>query len=239
MQRFFHVHLLKTAGMELYFRLRKQFGEHEIYPNITDGRFDREAPQVSLNHLRRRWADRKDEIRVIVGHYPYCSIEMLDAPFTTLTVLREPVERTLSYLRHHRENSPPDRDRSLEDIYDDPVRFKRMIENHMVKMLGLDRDEMTIDMFTETEFRPDHLERAKQNLALIDVVGVQEHFSDFCEELERRFGWNLGEPLHANRSEPEHVAQEFRARIAADNALDIELYEYAREIVAARSQKVD
>jgi hypothetical protein len=64
---------------------------------------------------------------------------------------------------------------------------------------------------------------------------VQDRFEEFCDELAARFGWKLGEPMHANRTVPEQVSASFRARIERDNAMDLELYEYARDLVAARA----
>ena len=73
---------------------------------------------LSVDHLRERLAARGDQIKVITGHFPLCTTELIDGPFTTLTLLREPVERTLSYLRHDREKEAADRKRPLEQIYD-------------------------------------------------------------------------------------------------------------------------
>ena len=81
---------------------------------------------------------RGDEIRVVTGHFPLCTTELLGAQFITLTILRDPVERTLSALRHHREKTPADSERSLEEIYEDPFRFE-LVHNHMVKMFSLSR----------------------------------------------------------------------------------------------------
>jgi hypothetical protein len=53
---------------------------------------------------------------------------------------------------------------------------------------------------------------------------LQEHVEDVCDELEARFGWNLGEPVWANVTAPAEVPKGLRGRIAEDNALDIELY---------------
>ena len=66
------------------------------------------------------------------------------------------------------------------------------------------------------------------------MLGLHDQFDDFCAELQSRFGWQLGEPLYANRTPTEEVAASLRARIAADNALDLELWEHAREIYRAR-----
>jgi hypothetical protein len=104
----------------------------------------------------------------------------------------------------------------------------------MVKMFALTTDEMTDGMLTAIDFTPAHLERAKQQLETVDVVGLQEDFEGFCEELERQFGWPLGPPFYANRTSPVDVPSSFKARIAADNAMDVELYDFARELVQAR-----
>jgi hypothetical protein len=229
-RRFFFVHLQKTAGTALLRRMKQSFGMTPIYPNDSDG----PLPEAVLvhEHLAERFAARRDEIRIVTGHFPLCVAELLDADFTTFTVLREPVERTLSYLRHHRVLLQEDRETPLEEIYDDPFRFQGLVHNHMVKMFALTPDTMTAGALTPVDFEPHHLDLAKERLATVDVVGVQERFEEFCGELERRFGWDLGDPVFANRTEPVEVSDEFRARIAADNALDIELYEFARDQLA-------
>jgi hypothetical protein len=68
----------------------------------------------------------------------------------------------------------------------------------------------------------------------IDVLGLQNDFEGFCATLEARFGWPLGVPFYANRTAPVDVSDAFRARIAADNAMDVELYEYAVELYRTR-----
>ncbi|MCC5951661.1 MAG: hypothetical protein JJU45_06145 [Acidimicrobiia bacterium] len=244
-RRWFFVHVLKAAGTDLFTRLGGDptvpvshtfhFSEPEVYPNRTDGDVFTVAPQLSVDQLLARWTLRRPEIRIIMGHFPLCTTELLDAPFVTISALRDPVERTLSFLRHHRKLTPADRDRPLEEIYEDPFRFEALIHNHMTKMFGIDTTEMDAGMLTAVDLGPDHLSRAKANVDSLDVVGVQERFEDFCAELTRRFGWDLGPALHANRTAPVPVDPSFRRRIAADNALDIELFEHAQRVVERRA----
>jgi hypothetical protein len=225
-ERFYFLHLQKTAGTALWRRLKQQFPPDAVYPGPSDG----EPPDsvMSVEHLLERWHVRRDDIRIVTGHFPLCTTELLDAPFTTLTVLRDPVERTLSYLRHHREATPADRDRPLEEIYEDPIRFE-LVHNHMVKMLSLSSAEMTNGMLTPVTFGPERLERARRRLDGLDVVGFQEQFDEFCAELSARFGWSLGPPIFMNRSAPVAIDDALRARIEADNRDDVELYEHARQ----------
>jgi hypothetical protein len=234
-ERFFLCHVQKTAGTSLFLGLHRVFHQRELYPNDTDGDLVVVAPQLSVPQLEKRWAERGHEIRMLTGHFPLCTIELLDAEFTTLTMLREPVERTLSYLRHHRKLTPGEADRPLEDIYEDPFRFDGLIHNHMVKMFSLTPETMTAGMLTEVDFTRGHLERACERLATVDHVGLQEDFEGFWNELVEELDWDLGPTAHANRTGTAEVDEAFRARIAEDNALDVELYEFARRLVADRA----
>ena len=224
-QRFFFAHLQKTAGTALWRRLKQEFTERQVYPGPGDG--DPLQSVLSVAHLLERFAARQDEIRLVTGHFPLCTSELLGGAFTTLTVLRDPVERTLSALRDQHHRSTELAGAPLDAIYDDPVRAP-LLRNHMVRMLSLTVEEMTDGALTPIEVTPHHLERAKERLSGVDVVGFQDDFDDFCAELTARFGWNLGPPLFMNRTAPVPVSDELRARIAGDNAADLELYEYAR-----------
>lgn len=229
-QRYLFVHMQKTAGMALRDRLINHFGARAVYPTRgVDGK-DPVQLVLSVDYLRQRLAARGDEIRVIVGHFPLCTRELIGGQVTTLTLLREPVERVLSYLRHHRENEPADRDKTLEEIYADPFRFHGFAHNHMTKMLSLTPAEMTDRMLTRVDFDRDRLERAKEALAGVGAVGFQEQFDAFCDQLTVRFRWDLGEPEIVNASAPVEVPAGFRDRIAEDNACDIELYDFARQL---------
>lgn len=231
-QRWFFVHMHKTAGTALYQRLLEQFEPAAIYPRLAEQKAHKASLHVDL--LLRKFQDRGHELRMVTGHFPLCTTDLLGVPFTTITVLRDPVERTLSSLRDMREREPMFRDQPLERIYEDPIRFPCLIHNHMVKMLSITPDEMTDGALSVVDFERTHLERAQRNLVeRIDVWGVQESFEDLCDELARRFGWDLGSPRFANRTQPFEVTDDFRERIARDNALDVELYEYALRLRGA------
>jgi hypothetical protein len=234
-QRFFVVHMQKTAGTSLRDRLRNHFGDAAIYPNRTDGR-DKRISVISVQHLLERWRARGDDIRVVAGHFPLCTTELIDAPFTTLTVLRPPVERTLSYLRHQRKLNRADSEKSLDEIYEDPFRFNGLIRNHMTRMLSMTTDELVAadSVLNDVADTSERLERAKDALAALDLFGLQPQFEALCTELHARYGLELGAPVRSNTSEPLDTSKELVGRIIADNALDMELYEFAVRLYADR-----
>ncbi len=239
-RRFFFVHVQKAAGTEVRERLKRHFAPEAMYPDRTDGDLLTVAPQLSVAQLLARWQVRKDQIRIITGHFPYATAELLDADFVTLSVLREPVERALSHLRHHRRVTPATETMSLEQLYDE-VLTPAFFHNHMVKMFSLTADEVAqsaaLDRWAALkaiDVTPERLATAKTNVEWLDVLGLQDQLPAFCAELTRRFGWDLGDPLYANRTPAEEASGALRRRIAADNALDAELWAYAREVYAQR-----
>jgi hypothetical protein len=197
--RYFFVHIMRTGGGALRRRLINHFGDAAVYPTKGLDGTDPTKLYLSIDYLRERLEARGDQIRVITGHFPLRAAELIDGRLTTLTLLREPVERTLSRLRRIARRKP------LEEGYDD-LRLER---NHMTKVLSLTPAEMSASMFTGMELNRDHLERAKEALAGIDAVGLQEDFEEFCDRLAARFGWHLGEPETRNVSTPVEVPGSF------------------------------
>jgi hypothetical protein len=229
-QRWFFVHLQKTGGTALFRRLRNQFGTAGVYP-LPEHQGTPEAV-LDVDLLAQRFEQHRDEIRVITGHFPLCTVDRLDAPFTTFTVLREPVERALSFLRHQRKEEPRFRGATMEEIYEDPVCRDGLVRNHMVRMLSLSDDEMTDGALTPIVVDENRLAVAQGALELrIDVAGLQERFDAFCDALSMRFGWDLGKRQFANRTPPARVSDELRERIVADNEFDARLYRFAEGLI--------
>lgn len=231
--RFFFVHLQKTGGTALFQRLRHCFGAAAVYPRPEDD--SGPTAVLDVGHLVDDLRAHGEEVSVITGHFPLCVVDVLEGPFATFTVLRDPVERTLSLLRRRQRADEHFEGWTLDAIYDEPS-LRPIIWNHMVKMLSMTPAEMTTTpLVAEVALTPSHLERAQQNLAeRIDVFGFQEDFDELCAALETRFGWDLGPARVANRTPPQPVPAALRDRIAEDNQLDVELYAFAERLHADR-----
>jgi hypothetical protein len=232
------VHLQKTGGIALFRRMRDSFGTAAVYP-LPDHQAARRT-SVGVDLMLERVAAMGDEVEVVTGHFPLCVAELLPQPVRTFTVLREPVERTLSFLRHQTILEERFADTPLDRIYDDEANREGLIRNHMVRMLSLTTDEMTDGALTRIPHDRAHLELAKRNLAeRIDVMGVQEEFDAFVDLLQATFGWDLGPPQFANRTTPAEAPDGLRERILEDNALDVELYRFAVDLWRSRTATTD
>jgi hypothetical protein len=235
-RRYFFMHIPKTAGMTLYHRLIRCHGQ-ALYPLPPDrGSVD---AAMDIDHLARCFSTNRKQIRVIVGHFPLCIDEVLEVPLTTFTLLRNPVERTLSFLRK-RTRRPEYRDVSIDDLYGEPYLLHGWIHNFMVKVLTMTVAEMRHGVASMVAYDEARLERAKEVLEQrIEIFGVQEDFDDFCRRLSSHLGWDLGDTtLVTNQTSPMGVSDELRERIAHDSALDMELYRFARDLLDRRRSGV-
>jgi hypothetical protein len=148
----------------------------------------------------------------------------------TLTILRDPIERTISYHKHCKRYHDQHRTLSLEEIYEDPFTFPALIRNHQAKLFAMTPDDEPESYLDVIEIDDRRLEVAKANLERVDVLGLQEHFPELLEEMTHRYGWRFGHVDDHHVSEESKIPDSFRRRIADDNAADLAFYEHARQV---------
>lgn len=240
--RFLFIHVMKTAGTTFVSHLEQQFGADAIYPNRElDRRFPGDTESyTSINDLLALPAERRETIEVYTGHFPYMVRDMLNIELATFTILRDPVERTISLLKHFKRLQERYRPLSLEAIYDDEYVFRHFIHNHQTKIFSLVPADKPRAILRPIVIDESRLELAKGNLAQVDVVGLTECFDEFIGELQRRFEWWKDGVAVATRTNvsPESwsVDEALRRRIADDNSYDVDFYEYAKTLALPRTR---
>jgi hypothetical protein len=232
-QKFFFLHVMKTAGGALRRHIMANFERDEVYPwKRLDA--DMVSANVTLEHLTGLSAGRRARTRVFSGHFPFVAVELLGEEVTTITILREPVERTLSYLRQVRRvhDSP----HSLEEIYEHPLLFPCLIRDHQAKLFALTVDDEPESYMHVIDVDAGRLDLAKRNLERVDVIGTQDRFDELLSELEQRFGWRRAphEEWNVGPETPGDAPASFRRRIAEDNAADMEFFEHALTLTSER-----
>ena len=224
----------RPAAISLYMRMQREFGEQGVYPDASDGDPVAVSPQLMLPVLLERWAARRDEIRVVTGHFPLCTTELLDADFTTFTDPARP-------RRAHPELPPP-------PPRDDPRRQRAAAGGDLRGARQTSGTSSRTTWSRCSRSRSEEMRRTRDDdgrgsrpaaagdrdqapCESMDAFGLQEDLEGFAQRLEQRYGWQLGPPVHENVTEPTDVPASFRQRIAEDNALDMELYEHARKLL--------
>jgi hypothetical protein len=226
---------MKTAGGTLRRQILANFDRGVVYPFFLKHLDpDLMIANFDLAFLTSLSTEHRARVRVFTGHFPFVAVEMLGMELTTITVLREPVERTLSYLRHCQRYHDQHRGLSLEEIYEDPFFNPSFIKDHQAKLFAFTAADRPQSYMDALEVDAHRLELAKANLESVDVIGMQERFDELLGELHRRFGWRLTPTPDQHVNPGGGAAAPFRRRIAEDNQADIEFYEHARRLCERR-----
>jgi hypothetical protein len=187
--------------------LESQVNSQEIYP---------------YHNIKSKVESVKESL--VFGHFPYWFCKNIDDQFDEafkITVLREPTERYLSFLRAKKKRDGlPD----LESVF-------RLRGNYYCSM-GLVDNAMcrylTKDPLLEEEAL---LESAKRTLHELDCVIFFDHFDTEVKDLFYRFGIELsdGDIPKLNSTKLEPVSVQLLDEIRSLNELDIQLYQYAKQ----------
>lgn len=224
--RFFLVHIMKTGGTSLLKGLLDNYEPHEVYPEQGEPLY------ASVDRLRSVSPDDLMELKVVSGHFPYVVTELV-RPDVCLTVLRDPVERTISLLRHCKRYVPHMRDHSLEAIYEDPFMYPLMIRDYQVKQFALSFDDDLPDKahLADVVVTDARLAAAKANLDQVEVIGLQDRYDELLVELSGRFGWEFRRDHRWHQSTDDSpVPTSLRNQITGDLTQDLKFFEYALEL---------
>jgi hypothetical protein len=140
--QFFYVHLMKTGGTSFRLHASRNFAPQEVHPRQdVDNEFVRILQYSDVHQFANLSESVRTRTRFFSAHVPY-SMAALAAPgATTITIIRDPIERTLSYLRHCQKQHSEHHGMPLEEIYEDTWFFSRFIENYQTKMLSMTAEE--------------------------------------------------------------------------------------------------
>ena len=130
---------MKTAGTTFVQSLREQFPGAAMYPSRGtdwDSPTDFEA-YLSIDRLLGLDAARTKQICIYTGHFPYFARDLIDPSLFTITLLHDPVERTISVLKQFKRLEDRCRDLTLDAIYEDESLFRFYVENHQTKVFAL------------------------------------------------------------------------------------------------------
>jgi hypothetical protein len=225
---YFFIHIMKTAGTTFRWHTRKNFPLH-VYPSPALD--DMYTGYTSVDTLLSLPAERRKSIRAYGGHFPYIVTELLGIDLVTTTILRDPVDRTISFLKQCKRQNEHHRDLPLEAIYEDAFFYPTLVHNHQAKVFSMDQGDKLETIYDIIDVDDRRLAQAKDNLAKVDVVGLSEHFDEFLAVMTERYDWTFDEkPKIRESTESWAASDSLRRRIADDNAADVELYDFSRDL---------
>ena len=259
-------HIQKTAGTSLRRVVRANLppSDLEIGADLQKLRY---RPQELLAWHREWYAalgpDRRARLCCVMSHSAGYLLSALDRPAEALVLVREPVDRVLSfyYYKRRRPHEPEGSRRTedffpLEQVYATdaserarlvrPARLESWEQFHNWQsraLLSIFHDVSGLE-YSEGPSRDADLWRARLSELVENVVyaGVQDRFTEYVRLLERRFGWQAftaTSKVNERRPSAEDVPETLRETIRAYNWLDAELHELCRDLQLRREREVE
>jgi hypothetical protein len=241
-------HIQKTAGTALRHVVRRNLAdaEVELLPGLSEWRHSREK---LLDWYAEWYGSLGDQRRRLLGcvmsHLAGYLLPALDRPCDALVLVREPVDRTISYYHAKQRRRPPEQPfPTLDEIYarpTDPERPERWHQFYNWQsrcLLSVFDDASGIPLSSDSADASRWRAKLRDLVEKVYTLGVQDRFDDFVRTLVGRYGWTVSAPrskVNPNRPPAAALPSELRERILGANWLDAELYGLARSAQEARS----
>ncbi len=223
------LHIPKTAGSTLYRILESHYRWENIYTLWQTGTLD-EFKQLSPAEFAK--------IELLRGHFSYGLAKNLPETAVFFTILREPIDRVISYYHfirrtphHYCHQRVTEQNLSLEQFITSQI--DTLVDNGQTRLLAnlAHGHEVPFGQLTAA-----HLAQAKQNLQKMQVVGLMERFDETLFLLRAAFGWQkiryARQNVTSNRRTAAELPPATQAALQATNQLDVKLYQFAQTLFA-------
>lgn len=230
--RIVHLHIAKTAGTAVRWAFKQASGgKLRISPHFHESKYAALDP---------------GDFDVFSGHFGFKTATRLDGQI--ITVVRDPVDRFVSFYYFLRQQFKEEREKSLRAILADKFPLSEFVKiRDEPQLLEPFHNAMTwqiasgVSLARRRELRilgktdDDIVQLALANLATFSLVGIQEKLDLFAHALAKKFSVTL--KLKKVNVTPTRVAAEAigTATISAIrewNYMDIQLYEHANKMVS-------
>ena len=222
------LHLPKTAGTTLHRILDREYPGSAVFTIGVDAHADieqfYELPEAEL-----------EQVQLLRGHMPFGLHEHLPQAARYFTMLRDPIERVISNYYYIRRSPEHYLYPTLQATGWDLAALLHsqlpvMLDNGQTRLLSGVWGDVGYGKMDES-----HLALAQRHLRdYFAVVGLQEQFDSSLLLMQKAFGWRRIEyqkrNVTRNRPAQETLSAETLAAIREANLLDLQLYEYARQL---------
>jgi hypothetical protein len=257
-------HIQKTAGTSLRRVVRANLppSEVEIGADLQKLRY---RPDELLAWHREWYRSLADERRAglccVMSHSAGYLLPALDRPTEALVLVREPLDRILSfyYYKRRRTGEPSWSKRTedfftLEQVYELGERGRAQLPRP-ARLESWDQffnwqSRSLLSVFHDVSALPYSdgptpdaelwRERLRELVENVFYAGVQDRFAEYMQLLSRRLGWKPSVPtskVNERRPPASELSPALRERIVAYNWLDVELHELCRRVQERRESE--
>lgn len=224
------LHIQKTAGTSLLRLIEKSYPAKNIFRWYAE----KKLPEEKCH----------EPGHILIGHFHFGIQERVFDKCDMVTLLRNPVERTISQLYFMRrtflmrKDEAASRHKAWFQQNESPMGFinktKRwQLDNAMVRMISGVRHTVPFGELTD-----DHLHAAMDHLSKFAYVGFQENFRNDIKNLSRLYGWRRMALPRNIRRESHYIDSGQRRELIRRNRLDLVLYQHAIGVRADRLREL-
>lgn len=132
------MHIMKSAGTTFKQQVRQTLAPRELR-DLCATPLEEVAITGNVAHLAATDAEKLATVSFFTGHLPLVAGQIVAPDAATLTLLRDPVDRAISYLKVQRRRHRPEA--SLEEIYDQEWLQRRAFDDHQTKVIAMTAEE--------------------------------------------------------------------------------------------------
>ena len=211
------IHLPKTAGTSLRRTIQKNYPSRELFFI-----YNRNPRFNTMDDLRGFKAEDFAKYKIIMGHFPF---NRKIFPFNDrrfVTIVREPIQRVISYHRHVMGRDEW-RGREISLIEYMQTSDEIQLQNHQTRLLaGMKRNPVT----------EKHLEQAIKNIEKYFLhAGTSERFADTVDCLHDLLGWRKKKVFYENvspnqQATTDNYSEDILEKLRDINEYDFKLHKY-------------
>ncbi len=236
--QYFYIHIPKTAGISLTRTLFSHFQPARVNTEYND-----------FTHIAALDDTTFNSYDLVCGHFPYSLIERFPQKPYVMVMLRDPVQRAASHLRHIKTTPDfwlhkyiPAATMSLEEILETD-KGKEFICDQQTRLLGsnfaFDKDDTPKLLSVAYDDPSATLARAKKRLDDARYIGITEQFDTSLKLLCKICGWsvpNRTPRLNVRRKTPKQLLTPGAEKMLCELLpQDIELYAHAVQLFKEKS----
>ncbi|HIK10103.1 MAG TPA: sulfotransferase family 2 domain-containing protein [Oscillatoriaceae cyanobacterium M33_DOE_052] len=225
------VHIPKAAGTTLHQIIERQ------YPKHLTCTLDGTNPEAAIEQFKQLPEAQRMKIKVLKGHMPFGLHQFLSEPCTYITMLRDPVERVISHYyyvlrkpNHYLHEKITSQNMTLLDYVNSGISTE-LNNGQAILLSGIDKRSGNL-----AERSDEILEKSRQNLEQMAVVGIMEQFDETLILLQKTFGWKnifyVKEKVTKNKPMKDSLSLETIQAIENQNYIDVKIYQHAQQLFA-------
>ena len=216
---FVFIHVPKTAGTSLRKIIEKNYRPEQLFFV-----YDKHPGFYSINDMKKLKSEDIKNFKIIMGHFPFNKVFFPAEKMRFVTMVREPIERVISYYHHIMTHNNEWRGKRISLLKYLEISGDLQLQDHQTRVLsGVNHNPVT----------EVHFEKAIENISnYFDHIGLSERFNETVDYFINLLGWQEKELYYENVSIDRPDATSYSIyeldKIRENNQYDIKLYKYIK-----------